>query len=505
MIVIPEELIVQVKRGNVLLFIGERVLRDAQGVPVMDQIALDLAVLKFDNPDKWSIAEASQGYQDTNGRQALIQYLRDRLEEPGNESQAAYRLIASLAGCKVMATTCMDRSLERAFDAAGRPLDVIIGRTDLPFQDERKTRLYKLRGSIERPESLVLTEDDYDKFFDDDESLSVVLQGLLATKTILFVGYSLDDPDFKRLYQKATSSLDNLARRSYAFATSTSPSIARWCQRHNVELIEINAETFLEALVEQLQQESQAVAAAGPGQAAATGAPAIALPQRPYKLLDAYGTGDAGIFFGREQETQLLTARVHAHRVVLLYGASGTGKTSLWLAGVVPRLEGASTPYLTAYVRLRGTADPAEAVRTAVRRSLAAAYAGQPTAPSPGATRPDEATLGAAAPARLADFVADSAKATGQSLVLFLDQFEEFFTQYGPEVRRAFIAELGEIYDATSLPVKLVFSLREDWLASMNELTDRLPGVFQRRPALAPLDTPASPARHHGARSLRSA
>ena len=147
-------------------------------------------------------------------RQGLVQFLRDRLETLGDEPQSAHRLIASLAGCKIMATTCLDRRLERAFEDAGRPMDVIIGRTYSPFQDEQKAKLYKLRGSIERPESLVLTEDDYEKFYDDDESLSVVLQGLLATKTILFVGYNLDDPHFKRLLRKVTASLDNLARRS---------------------------------------------------------------------------------------------------------------------------------------------------------------------------------------------------------------------------------------------------------------------------------------------------
>ena len=43
MVSIPEELLEQVERGNVLLFVGERILRDAEGPAVLDQLALRLA------------------------------------------------------------------------------------------------------------------------------------------------------------------------------------------------------------------------------------------------------------------------------------------------------------------------------------------------------------------------------------------------------------------------------------------------------------------------------
>jgi hypothetical protein len=45
MVPIPEELLEQVERGNVLLFIGQRVVRDAQGRIAIDQLAAQLATL----------------------------------------------------------------------------------------------------------------------------------------------------------------------------------------------------------------------------------------------------------------------------------------------------------------------------------------------------------------------------------------------------------------------------------------------------------------------------
>ena len=147
MIPIPEELLEQVERGNVLLFIGERVVRDAQGRAVLDQLTAQLAArCGLGEAETHTFSEAAQAYEDDKGRQSLVQFLRDQLEALGDEPQRAHRLIARLTDCNVLVTTCPDRRLERAFEEAERPLDVVIGNLDVAFEDERKARLYKLRG-----------------------------------------------------------------------------------------------------------------------------------------------------------------------------------------------------------------------------------------------------------------------------------------------------------------------------------------------------------------------
>src|SRR5262249_28802300 len=62
-------------------------------------------------------------------------------------------------------------------------------------------------------------------------------------------------------------------------------------------------------------------------------------PQRPYVGAVPFQRSDEWRFFGREEEAEELAARIVAHPVLLLYGQSGVGKTSLINARLIPQLE----------------------------------------------------------------------------------------------------------------------------------------------------------------------
>ncbi|WP_457098779.1 nSTAND1 domain-containing NTPase [Microbacterium sp. P5_E9] len=67
--------------------------------------------------------------------------------------------------------------------------------------------------------------------------------------------------------------------------------------------------------------------------------PALAVASLcPYPGLRAFGPDDADVFFGREADAESVLERVSPGTVVTIAGASGTGKSSLLLAGVLPRL-----------------------------------------------------------------------------------------------------------------------------------------------------------------------
>src|SRR5687768_1141217 len=59
----------------------------------------------------------------------------------------------------------------------------------------------------------------------------------------------------------------------------------------------------------------------------------------PYKGLDVFQEEDAELFFGREKSVQELIGRVNQARAVFITGPSGSGKSSLVRAGLIPALK----------------------------------------------------------------------------------------------------------------------------------------------------------------------
>ena len=61
-------------------------------------------------------------------------------------------------------------------------------------------------------------------------------------------------------------------------------------------------------------------------------------PERPFPGLRPFTTGEALLFFGREQHTEELLRRLSTCRFLAVVGTSGSGKSSLVRAGLLPAL-----------------------------------------------------------------------------------------------------------------------------------------------------------------------
>ncbi len=65
----------------------------------------------------------------------------------------------------------------------------------------------------------------------------------------------------------------------------------------------------------------------------------LALPSSPYVGLVPFSESDSAFFFGRDEWCDVVVDNLKAYRLTVLYGESGTGKTSLLRAGVVYELQ----------------------------------------------------------------------------------------------------------------------------------------------------------------------
>ena len=135
-------------------------------------------------------------------------------------------------------------------------------------------------------------------------------------------------------------------------------------------------------------------------------APPLTFENNPWRGLASYDAANAALFFGRDAETDALRVKIESTPLTVVLGASGTGKSSLVKAGVVPRLV-ADGAIVLPIVR------PGSAPLVAIAAALTADGAAPP-----------EATP-AAISARIAQMVGANA---GRKLVLVIDQFEELIT-----------------------------------------------------------------------------
>lgn len=175
----------------------------------------------------------------------------------------------------------------------------------------------------------------------------------------------------------------------------------------------------------------------------------------PYKFLDPYGIEDERFFFGRERETRTLLADVLVGRLVVLFAKTGTGKTSLINAGVRPRLK--HLGYRTVFVRV--LQDPTRSAR-------------EEMAQVDWIPRLPRRTLSCQ--------LTWLARKVEAPIVVFFDQFEEFFVYLmtdKPKKAHSFIKEIARLVRESS-DVHVVFSLREEFFVDLDAFRDEIPTIF---------------------------
>ena len=159
----------------------------------------------------------------------------------------------------------------------------------------------------------------------------------------------------------------------------------------------------------------------------------------PYKGLAAYEATDADYFFGREQLLGELVARVVGSSFVGLFGASGSGKSSVLTAGLLPALADGVLPGSDQWIQvlMRPGTRPMRQLADALRRRQ----------PGLAEEADAEVLLG-----RILDQMAPA-----QRLLVVIDQFEEVFTA-DEEERDRFIELIAEGRPA----MKVVLAVRAD-------------------------------------------
>ena len=176
----------------------------------------------------------------------------------------------------------------------------------------------------------------------------------------------------------------------------------------------------------------------------------------PYKGLRAFDDGDADVFFGRERLATELIERLSgsglASRCIIVVGPSGSGKSSVVRAGLVPAIRNGAVPGSSEWfvTTLVPGADPFESLEAALLR----------IAVNPPVTLLEQLRDGPRGVLRSIRRCLGSDEAR---VLVVVDQFEELFTGSSDDDAREFLDALAlAVTDPTS-PLRLVLTLRADY------------------------------------------
>lgn len=196
----------------------------------------------------------------------------------------------------------------------------------------------------------------------------------------------------------------------------------------------------------------------------------------PYVGLQPYLESDRDYFFGRERDQRVISSNLYAAPLTVLYGASGVGKSSVLMAGVVPVLRAKPR---TAVVIFREwqRSDFLDALKAECLRAVAPLVRNE---------------LRIAPDASLDDLLFSAAQAMRGTILILLDQFEDYFLYHSDPANNSFESEFAQAVNREDVDAGFLVALREESLSKLDRFRPRIPDLLGNTIRLQHLDTLAA-------------
>jgi eukaryotic-like serine/threonine-protein kinase len=190
----------------------------------------------------------------------------------------------------------------------------------------------------------------------------------------------------------------------------------------------------------------------------------LKLDESPYAGLSSFQEADADRFFGRTREIAALVNRIHDRPLLAVVGPSGTGKSSFVRAGLVPVLKRSGTAWEALVIR------PGRNPLAALASTVAPLMSSSTTVEEDIQEQQRLVQRMHAEPGYVGSVLRSRARHQRRKILVFIDQFEELYTLV-PDARErlAFTACLSGIADDATSPIRVILSIRSDFLDRVPE------------------------------------
>src|SRR4051794_24818971 len=203
---------------------------------LLDELGLDRSVIEGMNGGYQMLAEF---YRLKKGNIASLRSWLDRNWEVSSERVSRSRLHRLIVDLRfpIIYTTNYDRNLKVAFDIHRQPYTRIANAKDIAEARDGVTQIVKYHGDFDDEASLVLTETDFLNRLSFDSPLDIKFRSDALGRTILFIGYSMSDPNIRLLLHRIwgtwrKSGYEEDRPQSFIFMPKPNPVqeavLARW-------------------------------------------------------------------------------------------------------------------------------------------------------------------------------------------------------------------------------------------------------------------------------------
>ena len=230
---LSDELIDELLAGKATIFAGAGVSTESRRVMPNTFCESIAAELGEENCSR-TFPELMEEYcRKPNGRIKLLKAIADRLSyidsfpELARQASDFHRELGTFFPVRNIVTTNWDTYFERYCMATPFVTD-----PDLAFWEAADRRVLKIHGSVANLGSVVATTADYAECQERLSSglIGGLLKTILATQTVIFVGYSFSDSDFSAVYDFVKAQMKSLHRQAYVVTPS-----AEDCERFAAE------------------------------------------------------------------------------------------------------------------------------------------------------------------------------------------------------------------------------------------------------------------------------